>query len=143
MPNLNKVMLMGNLTRDPELRYTPSGTAVADIGLAVNRRRKGQDGEWHEEATFITVTAWGRHAEVINEYLAKGRQVYIEGRIVNRSYDDKDGNKKYISEVVVQNFQFIGGRGGDASGGGPAPQRESGGAPVSEGTAPDDDDLPF
>ena len=81
MPNFNKVMLMGNLTRDPELRYTPNGQAVADIGIAINRRRKGQDGERRDDTTFVTVTAWGRQAEIINEYFSKGRPIFIEGRL--------------------------------------------------------------
>jgi len=81
MANYNKVILMGNLTRDPELRYTPSGTAVADFGLAVNRRRRGNDGERRDEACFVDVTAWGRQAEIINEHFHKGRAIFLEGRL--------------------------------------------------------------
>jgi len=141
--SVNKAILLGNLGRDPELRYTPNGKAVATFSLATTERWSGQDGQKNESTTWHNIVAWGKQAEVIKEYLAKGRQVYIEGRIVNRSYDDKDGNKKYISEVVVQNFQFIGGRGDSA---GPRDQAASQPndvpAPPPSGGG-DDDDLPF
>ncbi len=132
--SVNKAILIGNLGRDPELKYTPSGKAVTTFTLATTDRWTSQDGQKQEQTVWHNIVAWGRQAEVINEYLAKGRQVYIEGRIVNRSYDDKEGNKKYISEVVVQNFQFLGARRET-----PEP---SGGVP-GEGTPPDDEDLPF
>jgi len=140
--SVNKAILIGNLGRDPELKYTSSGKAVATFTMATSERWTGQDGQKQESTTWHNIVAWGRQAEVINEYLAKGRQVYIEGRIANRSYDDKDGNKKYISEVVVQNFQFLGGKGGDSAGGGGQARSETGNAPVAEGSTPDDD-LPF
>lgn len=140
--SVNKAILIGNLGRDPELKYTSSGKAVATFTMATSERWTGQDGQKQESTTWHNIVAWGRQAEVINEYLAKGRQVYIEGRIANRSYDDKDGNKKYISEVVVQNFQFLGGKGGDSAGGGRPAQSEAGAAPAADG-APTDDDLPF
>lgn len=140
--SVNKAILIGNLGRDPELKYTSSGKAVATFTLATSERWTGQDGQKQESTTWHNIVAWGRQAEVINEYLAKGRQVYIEGRIANRSYDDKDGNKKYISEVVVQNFQFLGGKGGDSGGGGRSAQSEASAAPAADG-APTDDDLPF
>lgn len=140
---VNKAILIGNLGRDPELKYTPSGKAVATFTLATSERWTGQDGQKQEATTWHNIVAWGRQAEVINEYLAKGRQVYIEGRIVNRSYDDKDGNKKYISEIVVQNFQFLGGgREGTGGGGAERPQVADESA-VPPGTPPDEDDLPF
>ena len=143
---VNKAILIGNLGRDPELKYTPSGRAVCTFTLATSERWTNQDGERQESTTWHNIVAWGKPAEIMNEYLAKGRQVYIEGRIVNRSYDDKEGNKRYISEVVVNQFQFLGSRSDAADSGGgsrPQPQRtaESSGAP--EGTPPDDDDLPF
>ncbi len=144
--SVNKAILIGNLGRDPELKYTSSGKAVATFTMATTDRWTSQDGQKQEQTIWHNIVAWGRQAEVINEYLAKGRQVYIEGRIVNRSYDDKDGNKKYISEVVVQNFQFLGGRGeGPGGGGGGSRQAtpEPSGAGAGEGTPPDDDDLPF
>ena len=142
--SVNKAILIGNLGRDPELRYTPGGKAVATFPLATTERWTNQEGQKNESTTWHNVVAWGRQAEVIKEYLAKGRQVYIEGRIVNRSYDDKEGNKRYVSEVVVQNFQFIGSRGG---GGGEdrdfsqAPPDTS--APPAPDTSDSDDDLPF
>jgi len=145
--SVNKAILIGNLGRDPELKYTSSGKAVATFTMATTDRWTSQDGQKQEQTIWHNIVAWGRQAEVINEYLAKGRQVYIEGRIVNRSYDDKDGNKKYISEVVVQNFQFLGGRGDGPGGGGgggrQATPEPSGAGAVGEGTPPDDDDLPF
>lgn len=140
--SVNKAILLGNLGKDPELRYTPSGKAVATFSLATSERWTGQDGQKNESTTWHNIVVWGKQAEVMKEYLAKGRQVYIEGRISNRSYDDKDGNKKYISEIVVQNFSFVGGRGGD----GPRDQSASG-APSADMPPPpsggDDDDLPF
>ena len=114
--SVNKAILIGNLGKDPELRYTPSGKAVATFSIATTERWTGQDGQKNESTTWHNIVAWGKQAEVIKEYLSKGRQIYVEGRIVNRSYDDKDGNKRYISEIVVQSFQFIGNRG--ESGGG-------------------------
>jgi single-strand DNA-binding protein len=121
MPNLNRVMLMGNLTRDPELRYTPSNTAVANIGLAVNRRWRNQQGEQQEEVTFIDCEAWGRTAEVINQYLRKGRPIFIEGRLRLDQWQDKDGQNRSKLKVVVDSFEFIDSRsdaGGPPSGGG-------------------------
>ena len=164
MPNLNKVFLMGNLTRDPELRYTPNGTAVADIGLAVNRRRRGQDGETREETLFVDITAWARTAEVISEYLRKGSPIFIEGRLQLDTWEAQDGSKRSKMRVVVESFEFLDSRGGGAQGGGRPPQggqagrREPrsegglGGAPAAEGGGtgppPDegfagDDDVPF
>lgn len=118
MPNLNRVMLMGNLTRDPELRYTPSNTAVAQIGLAINHRWKDQSGEQREEVTFIDCEAWGRTAEVLNQYLRKGRPVYVEGRLKLDQWQDKEGNSRSKLKVVVETFQFIDSKGGDGEGGG-------------------------
>lgn len=142
--SVNKAILIGNLGVDPELRYTPSGKAVTTFRLATTDRWKGDDGQQKESTVWHNIVAWGRQAEVMKEYLSKGRQVYIEGRIQNRSYDDKEGNKRYISEVVVQNFQFLGGR--DAGAGEPAPSVESpqeAPAKPPEAAGNDDDDLPF
>ena len=140
--SVNKAILVGNLGKDPELRYTPSGRAVATFSLATNRRWSSQDGQKQEQTTWHNIVAWGRQAEVMKEYLRKGQQVYIEGRIDNRSYDDKEGNKRYISEVVVESFSFIGSREGGGGGGASA-----GGAPPPEFPPPEsgggDDDLPF
>lgn len=139
--SVNKAILIGNLGKDPELRYTQSGKAVASFSLATSERWKGQDGQSQESTTWHNIVAWGRQAELAKEYLSKGRQVYIEGRIQNRSYDDKDGNKRYISEVVVQTLQFLGGR-GDSSGGSGSGDSMPPGPPPPD-TAGDDDDLPF
>lgn len=142
--SVNKAILIGNLGKDPELRYTPGGKAVVSFSLATTERWSGQDGQKQESTTWHNIVAWGRPAELMKEYLAKGRQVYIEGRIVNRSYDDKDGNKRYVSEIVVQNFQFLGGRPG--AGGGA--ERDYSQSPPEDMPAPPqggngDDDLPF
>jgi single-strand DNA-binding protein len=156
MANLNKVLLMGNLTRDPEVRYTPKGTAVAELGIAVNRVYSGENGEKREEVTFVDVTVWGRTAENVGEYLKKGRPVFIEGRLQLDSWEDKQsGQKRNKLKVVADNVQFLGSpRGGTGStpdeAGESAPRsRESGGtrtsappknAPPPE---PDDDEIPF
>ncbi|MDG2054193.1 MAG: single-stranded DNA-binding protein [Phycisphaerales bacterium] len=144
MANFNRVMLMGNLTRDVELKYTPSNQAVANIGLAVNRRYKTKDtGEQREETTFVDCEAWGRTAEVMNQYLAKGRPVFIEGRLKLDSWQDKDGGNRSKLKVVVENFQFVDSRGGSGGAGGgqqqSAPAANAGGQhqPVSEA------DIPF
>lgn len=107
MSSFNRVILLGNLTRDIELRYTPSNMAVANIGLAVNRKYKGQDGEQKEEVTFIDCEAWGRTAEVMNEHLSKGRPVFIEGRLKLDQWQDKDGGNRSKLKVVIENFQFV------------------------------------
>src|SRR5687767_14946466 len=109
--NFNKVLLLGNLTRDPELRYTPSNMAVTTLGIAVNRRYKGQDGEMKEEVTFIDCDAWGRTAEVISQYLTKGRPIFIEGRLKLDQWQDKDGGNRSKLKVVVENFQFVDSKG--------------------------------
>ena len=117
MPNLNKVMLMGNLTRDPELRHTPSGTPVADFGLAINRRYKDGHGELQEEATFVDITAWGRQAEVLQEYVRKGDPLFVEGRLRLDEWEAKDGSgKRRMLKVVCQSFEFLARREGDGQG---------------------------
>src|SRR5581483_7490031 len=119
MANLNKVLLMGNLTRDPQLKYLPSQTAVAEFGIACNRRYKTQNGEDKEEVTFVDCTAFARTAEVINQYFQKGKPIFIEGRLKYDSWEDKQGGgKRSRLLVVVENFQFIGGRDGGGQGGG-------------------------
>ncbi len=114
--SLNKVLLIGNLTRDPELRYVPSGTAVATFTLAVNRVYKGQDGEKKEEASIIRVVVWGRRAEVCGEYLAKGSPVFVEGRIQSRNWETQDGQKRSTVEVIADNVQFLRGGAGQGTG---------------------------
>lgn len=118
MASFNKVFLMGNLTRDPELKYTPSGTAVAEFGLAVNRTFTNVSGEKKDEVCFVDVSVFGRKAEVVNEYLVKGRPIFIEGRLKFDSWQTQDGQKRSKLRVVAENFQFIGrsGEGADKSG---------------------------
>jgi single-strand DNA-binding protein len=144
MASYNKVLLMGNLTRDVELKYTPANQAVANIGLAVNRRYKTAEGEQREETTFVDCEAWGRTAEVMNQYLAKGRPVFIEGRLKLDTWTDKDGGKRSKHRVVVENFQFLDSRGG----GGEYSPSSSGSAAAGSGGTPQhepipDDDIPF
>lgn len=107
MASLNKVFLIGNLTRDPELRFTPSGAAVANIGLAVNHRYQDNGGNWVDEPSFFTVVAWGRQAEVCNEYLQKGSPVLVEGRLRWRSWETPDGGKRSTVEIVASRVQFL------------------------------------
>ncbi|MGD7651592.1 MAG: single-stranded DNA-binding protein [Verrucomicrobiales bacterium] len=159
MANLNKVMLIGNLTRDPELRYTPKGTAVAELGLAVNRTRKDESGQRIEETTFVDVTLWGSQAEIAQKYLSKGRPVYIEGRLQYDTWDDKTtGQKRSKLRVIGEQMQFLGSPGDRNSGGGgggnnapqqqAAPQQQRSAPPQGASPAPpadnmDDDDIPF
>ncbi len=118
MANLNKVMLIGNLTRDPELRYTPKGTAVADISLAINRIWNNEQNQKQEETIFVDVTLWGRQAELAQQYLTKGRGAYIEGRLQMDTWDDKEtGKKRSKLKVIGESLQFLpDGRGGAAAG---------------------------
>ncbi|HXM33094.1 MAG TPA: single-stranded DNA-binding protein [Chthoniobacterales bacterium] len=153
MASFNKVILLGNLTRDPEVRYTPKGTAVADLGLAINRTYTAENGEKREEVTFVDVTFWGRTAEVAGEYLKKGRPVFVEGRLQLDSWDDKQsGQKRSKLKVIGENMQMLGSRpgGGGSTGGGDeegssAPRSSSKSAPPPKAApaAPDDDEIPF
>jgi len=131
MASFNRVILVGNLTRDPELRYIPSGTAVTEIGLAVNDRRKGPNGEWIEETTFVDVTLWARTAEVASEYLSKGSSVLIEGRLKLDTWE-KDGKKNSKLRVIGETMQMLGAKGGGGAPGGGGPRRASGGGDDSE-----------
>lgn len=159
MASVNKVILIGNLTRDPELRYTPKGSAVAEVGLACNRRYK-VDNDLREEVTYVDVTFWGNQAETVSKYLEKGRPVYIEGRLRLEQWDDKEtGKKRSKLSVVGENFQFLSGKGDGASGGGgggdyqqrPAQQaqapQQSSAPPAATGSGPlqddEEDDIPF
>jgi len=121
MANFNKVLLMGNLTRDPELRYLPSNTPVCQIGLAVNRRFRRQDGEQGEETLFVECEAFARPAEIINQYCRKGRPLFVEGRLKLDQWQDRDGNNRSKIKVVVENFQFVDGGGGGGDNAGPEP----------------------
>jgi single-strand DNA-binding protein len=119
MASFNKVILMGNLTRDPQLKYLPSQTAVTEFGLACNRKFKTQAGEDKEEVTFVDCTAFGRTGEVINQYFTKGKPIFIEGRLKYDQWEDKQGGgKRSKITVVIENFQFVGGRDGGGGGGG-------------------------
>ena len=125
MANLNKVFLMGNLTRDPQLSYLPSQTPVCEMGLAVNRRWNGQDGQPREEVTFVDCVSYGRQAETLSKYLRKGKPVFIEGRLKLDQWEAQDGTKRSRMRVIVEGFQFIDSRpagGGDSA----APEDESG-----------------
>lgn len=157
MANYNKVLLMGNLTRDPELRYTPKGQAVAKLGLAVNRRYTTESGEAREETTFVDIDAWGKQAEVICQYCRKGKPLFVEGRLKLDQWDDKTtGQKRSQLRVVLEGFQFVGGppsEGGAPPGPGVTrpPARPTGSRPtdVPPGESPSDtspteeDDVPF
>lgn len=130
MASLNKVLLIGNLTRDPELKYIPNGSAVAQFSIAVNRVYKLQTGEKKEEVCFVRIVVWGKIGENCAEYLKKGSPVFVEGRLQNRSWDDQQGQKKSITEVIAQNVQFLGRSGaaqGSYSGSGPTSAFGSGG----------------
>ena len=140
MANFNKVMLLGNLTRDPQLSYTPSQTAIVEFGLAINRNWTGKDGQKKEETCFVNCKSFGKQAETINKYLTKGRPVFVEGRLSFSSWEAQDGSKRSKLEVVIENFQFISSGGGGNSGGGGANQAAA--APAAN-NAPSDDDIPF
>lgn len=146
MASYNRVILMGNLTRDVQLRYTPAGTPVTEVGIAVNDRRKNQNGEWVDETTFVDVTFWGRTAEVASEYLSKGSPVFIEGRLKLDTWE-KEGQKNYKLRVVCDRMQMLGNRGeGPRSPqSAPAPQQEYAESPGMSGGGqePPVDDLPF
>ena len=162
MANLNKVMLIGNVTRDPEIKYTPKGSAVTDLGIAVNRVFTPEGGEKREEPTYVDVTLWGRQAEIAGEYCKKGRSIYIEGRLQLDSWEDKtSGQKRTKLRVVGESFQLLGPRPGGGAGGGSGNEeayserpsrRESssgGSGGFSRGRSPapqapiEEDDIPF
>jgi single-strand DNA-binding protein len=146
--NINRVVLVGNLTRDPELRHTPSGMAVCSLRLAVNTRRKDESGNWGDKPNYFDITVWGQQGENCAQYLAKGRPVAIDGRLEWREWDAQDGTKRQAVDIVADNVQFLGSRGdGDGGGGG-----GGGGSFVPAGAAAgtqdadfggSDDDIPF
>jgi len=139
MANFNKVLMIGNLTRDPQLSYTPNQTAVVDFGLATNRRWTGQDGSQRQETCFVDCRAFGRQAENINKYLTKGRPVFIEGRLTYEAWTAQDGTKRSRHRVTVENFQFLSGGG---AGGPDQSSQDSGGDAEPRGHA-GGDDIPF
>jgi single-strand DNA-binding protein len=156
MASFNRVILAGNLTRDPELRYTPKGTAVAKLGLAVNRTWKTETGETKEEVSFIDVDAFGRQAEVIAQYLRKGRPLLLEGRLKLDTWEDKNTKQKQSKlKVVLESFTFIdskGAEGGAGGGGGEATRRPAASSSAAkpppepseaDGPPPEEDDVPF
>ena len=151
--SVNKVILLGNLGKDPEVKYTPQGTPVAKLALATNERYKDKDGQWQDRTEWHNLVLWQRLAEIAGEYLKKGSKVYVEGRLQTRSWDDKQTNqKKYMTEVVVNDLVLLGGRGegmgesarGAATAGGnnfdqraPEPEHAAASSPIS------DEDIPF
>ena len=160
--SVNKVILVGNLGKDPELRYTPSGTAVATFSLATTERFKDRDGNRQEKTEWHNIVAWRQLAEICGKYLHKGKQVYIEGKIQTRSYDDRDGNKRYMTEIIVDQLQMLGtrdeaqqggggyggspGGGSDRSGRGGEQNRQRSSSRADEFDEPTynvDDDIPF
>lgn len=144
MANLNKVLLIGRLTRDPELRHTPSGMAVADLGLATNRTRKSASGEKIEETTFVDVTAWGKTAELAAQYLRKGRSVFVDGFLKYDQWTTPEGQKRSKLTVTAENLQFLDSK--DGAQGQPSSRESSSGQSIHNGPPeanPDDDDIPF
>jgi single-strand DNA-binding protein len=141
--SVNKVILVGHLGADPEVRYTQSGTPVANLRIATNESYNDRtSGEKVEKTEWHRVVAWGKLAEIVGQYLTKGRQVYIEGQLQTRQWQDKDGNTRYSTEVRASDMVMLGGRGGAGEGAPPADEAEY--APVAGGNAPaPDDDLPF
>jgi single-strand DNA-binding protein len=147
MPNLNKVIIMGSLTRDPEIKFTPKGTALGQLGIAVNRSYKTDSGEKREEVTFIDVELWGKTAELAGEYLKKGQPVFIEGRLKLDTWDDKTtGQKRSKMKVICENMQFLGSKGGGAPASAPQqrPTQQQARTPADPDLdAPDEQDPPF
>ncbi|MBN1572452.1 MAG: single-stranded DNA-binding protein [Deltaproteobacteria bacterium] len=146
--SVNKAILVGNLGSDPEVRYTPSGRPVATFSIATNEKWTDKNtGEKQERTEWHRIVAWGRLGEICGEYLSKGKQIYIEGRIQTRSWEDRDGNRRYTTEIVAQTMQMLGRRGetGDFNEGGGRDFDDGGDVPpIHEGpTGPDDDDIPF
>jgi single-strand DNA-binding protein len=157
MSGVNKVIVIGRLGADPEIRYTSSGSAVANFNVATSENWTDQNNQKQERTEWHRIVAWGRLGEICGEYLAKGRQVYIEGRLQTRAWDDREGNKRYTTEIVATNVQFLGGPGQGADREAPAPQPQADATPVAAGApspagAPNmvdsvpfstDDDIPF
>ena len=147
MLGVNKVILIGNSGKDPELRRTPGGSSVASFPLATTERFNDRNGERQERTEWHNIVVWGRQAEIVNQYVRKGRPVYVEGRLTTRSWDDRDGNKKYRTEVVANTVQFLGSGGGQGEER-PQPSSQPDFAGVAENApnmdqAPVEDDLPF
>ena len=144
MASLNKVMIIGNLGRDPEMRFTANGQAVANFSVACNRRYTTREGEQRDETEWVRVVCWGRQAEIAGQYLQRGSQIFVEGRLQTRSWEDQQGQTRYMTEVVANNFQMLGSRGGggggDFGGGGGGGNWQE---PSGNFGGPDAGDLPF
>ena len=155
---VNKVILVGNLGADPDMRYTPSGQGVCELRLATSESWNDKNGQRQERTEWHRIVVWGKRAEVCSKYLSKGRQIYVEGRIQTRTYDDKDGNKKYMTEIIAADVQFLGGGGREGAAAGPGGRpsgRDDGPPPPSDadfggggfagggGGGGPDDDIPF
>lgn len=138
MASLNRVVLVGNLTRDPELRYLPSGTPVCNLGIAVNSRRKDADGQWIDEANFFDIAAFGKQAENCSQFLAKGSQVAVDGRLRSRSWETNEGQKRSKVEVVAESVQFLGKPSGRGESAAPVPEGAADAPSENEG-----EDIPF
>ena len=145
MAAINRVVLVGNLTRDPELRHTPSGTAVCNLRLAVNTRRKDETGQWVDKPNYFDITVWGNQGERCAQYLSKGRPVAIDGRLEWREWETPEGNKRQAVDVVADTVQFLGGRGdGEGGSGGGYIAADASATPAGDfPTSPTDDDIPF
>ena len=140
MASLNKVMLIGNLGKDPEVRFTASGQAVASFSLATSEKFKGKSGEWEERTEWHNITLWGKLAEISGEYLTKGKTIYVEGRLQTRKWQDKSGNDRYTTEIVGEKMQMLSPKGERSGGDSSAPK--SGGSNYEEPPF-QDDDIPF
>lgn len=142
MGSVNKVILIGNLGKDPEIRHTPGGAAVANFSLATNEAWNNREGQREERTEWHRVVAFGKLAEICGQYLKKGKQVYVEGRLQTRAWDDRDGNKRYTTEIVASTMTMLG-RAGEGPSESYAPPIEEGGFPRGSTAAPEDDDIPF
>ena len=146
--SINRVVLVGNLTRDPELRHTPSGTAVCSLRLAVNTRRKDESGQWTDKPNYFDITVWGAQGENCAQYLSKGRPVAVDGRLEWREWQDNQGNKRQSVDIIADSVQFLGSREGGENGGRFTPQSDvpadtADFAQAPAGSGGSDDDIPF
>ena len=141
MASLNKVMLIGNLGKDPEVRFTASGQAVASFSLATSEKFKGKTGEWEERTEWHNITLWGKLAEIAGEYLSKGKTIYVEGRLQTRKWQDKSGNDRYTTDIVGDKMQMLSAK-GERSGGDTSPAPKTGTTSYEEPPF-QDDDIPF
>ena len=141
--SVNKVMLIGNLGRDPEIRYTTSGQAVANFTLATTEKYTNKAGDKQEDTEWHRIVAWGRLAEICGEYLTKGRMVYIEGSIRTRSWEDKEGNTRWTTEIVARNMQMLGGQGGRSEASSAPDEKAPADFDIEDDSFGSDDDIPF